>query len=89
MFGINAQYSDITFIDWNLAFMLQPPHNAQVNIVLLLSSFVILLFGKNSNELAQIYVKSNNTLYTIILVLTFIFATLSITKSTEFLYFVF
>ena len=89
MFGINAQYSDITFIDWNLAFMLQLPHNAQINIVLLLSSFVILLFGKNSNELAQIYVKSNNTLYTIILVLTFIFATLSITKSTEFLYFVF
>ena len=89
MFGINAESVDIMFIDWNLVFNLQPPHNAQVNILLLLSSFIILLFGKNSNELAQIYVKSNNNLYTIILVFLFIFATLSITKSTEFLYFIF
>lgn len=89
MFGINAQHSDIMFINWNLAFILQPPHNAQINILLLLSSFVILLFGKNSNELAQIYVKANNNIYTIILVIAFIFATLSITKSTEFLYFIF
>ena len=89
MFGINAEHVDIMFIDWNLVFNLQPPHNAQVNILLLLSSFIILLFGKNSNELAQIYVKSNNNLYTIILVFLFIFATLSITKSTEFLYFIF
>lgn len=89
MFGINAQHSDIMFINWNLAFILQPPHNAQINILLLVSSFVILLFGKNSNELAQIYVKANNNIYTIILVIAFIFATLSITKSTEFLYFIF
>ena len=89
MFGINAEHNDIMFINWNLAFILQPPHNAQINILLLLSSFVILLFGKNSNELAQIYVKANNNLYTIILVIAFILATLSITKSTEFLYFIF
>lgn len=89
MFGINAQHSDIMFINWNLAFILPPPNNAQINILLLLSSFVILLFGKNSNELAQIYVKANNNIYTIILVIAFIFATLSITKSTEFLYFIF
>ena len=89
MFGINAESVDIMFIDWNLVFNLQPPHNAQVNILLLLSSFIILLFGKNSNELAQIYVKANNNLYTIILVIAFILATLSITKSTEFLYFIF
>ena len=25
MFGINAQHSDIMFINWNLAFILQPP----------------------------------------------------------------
>ena len=89
MFNINAEHNDIMFIDWNLAFILQPPHNAQINILLLLSSFVILLFGKNSNELGQMYVKANNNLYTIILVIAFIFATLSITKSTEFIYFIF
>ncbi len=89
MFNINAEHSGIMFINCNLAFILQPPHNAQINILLLLASFVILLFGKNSNELAQIYIKSNNNLYTIILVFAFIFATLSITKSTDFLYFVF
>ena len=89
MFGINAEHNDIMFIDWNLTFILQPPHNAQINILLLISSFVILLFGKNSNELAQIYAKANNNLYTIILVFAFVFATLSITRSTEFIYFIF
>ena len=89
MLGINAQHSDIILLDWNLAFLLPPPNNAQINIILLLSSFVIIFLGKNSNELAQIYVKANNNWYTIILVFAFVFATLSITKSTEFLYFIF
>ncbi len=89
MFGINAQHNDIILLDWNLAFLLPPPNNAQINILLLLSSFVIIFLGKNSNELAQIYVKANNNWYTIILVFAFVFATLSITKSTEFLYFIF
>ena len=89
MFCINAKFTDIMLVNWNLVFNLPQPHNAQINIFLLLCSFIVLLYSKNSNELAQIYVKTNNNFYTFILVLVFIFAALSITRSTEFLYFIF
>jgi hypothetical protein len=53
----------------------------------LLIAIILLLFCKNSYQLARIYVKKENTFYTIILVFLFLWAFLSLTKTTEFVYF--
>ena len=89
MFYINSHFLDMYLKGFNLVFALRPPHNAQLNIILLVACFVVLFFGKNSTQLARDYVKANNTFYTFILVLVFIFSVLSITRSTDFIYFIF
>lgn len=60
-----------------------------LNIVLLLLSLVIVFCFKNSNELAEIYVKSKNVVCTLVLEIIFVISVLSITKGSEFIYFQF
>ena len=89
MLGINAKYF-LPYIDnYNLIFPLVPPHNAKFNLCILILSLIVIFFFKNSMQLAKLYSKSNNYIYTIILVIVFIIATLSITRSSDFIYFIF
>lgn len=87
MLYINSNYLPMYVKNFNLIFDLRPPHNAQFNILLLIFSFIILFFGQNSTQLARLYVRVNNTFYTFILAVVFILSVLSITRSTEFIYF--
>lgn len=88
MFGINADFA-LPYIDGaNLIFPLNPPHNAQFNIYIFAVSIIIIFFSKNSVQLAKMYSKADNLFYTIILVIVFVLATLSITKSSDFVYFI-
>lgn len=89
MFGIGAEFHGVCMQGVDMVFQLPPPHNAQINLIVLVFALYFVLFSKNSMQLARIYAKSNNVFYTFILVLVFVFATLSITKSTDFIYFAF
>lgn len=89
MLCINAEFNEVYIQDWSIIFNLPVPHNAQINIVIFVLSLYFIFFSKNSTQLAKIYSRANNGLYTFILVLVFIYAVLSITKSTDFIYFVF
>ena len=88
MFNFNFALQDISIKGLNIVFF-DPYPSYKINIILLLVALYATFFSKNSTELAEIYVKSNNNFYTIILVITFVIAVLSITKSNEFLYFIF
>ena len=88
MFGIGCEFNPITISGFNLKFYpVFPP--LELNLFLLISCIYIAFFSKNSTELAQVYIKSNNTFYTIILDIIFVITVLSITRSKEFLYFLF
>lgn len=63
--------------------------NLKFNILIFLLSLYIIFMSKNSNELAKLYVKANNSFLTFILAIIFVITSLSITKSTEFIYFAF
>lgn len=89
MIGYHANFCNMIIRDWNLIFTLNEPHNAKFNFIILILSMFIVFFCKNSTQLARIYIKSTNSLYTILLVILFVYATLSITKSSEFIYFIF
>lgn len=84
MLGINTSFIPATVENFNLIFS---NSNLQLNIILLFVSIYIIFCCKNSNEVAPIYVKSNNMLYTFILVIVFVISVLSITKGSEFIYF--
>ena len=70
--------------DFNIIF-----YNSELslNFILLITGFIIIFCFKNSNELVEKYIKSNNLFYTIILATIFIVSVLSITKGSEFIYF--
>ena len=89
MLGINASFEAIATKGLN--FIVSPDDFTilSVSIPILILSLACVLFLKNSSELSRIYVKANNVLYTCILAIVFVFSVLSITKSTEFLYFIF
>ena len=87
MLGINATFTKFVVEDYYFKFMLMPPHNAQINIVILIFAFIIIFFIPGSNVLALIYSKKNNTFYTFLLSLIFIYVVMSITKSNSFVYF--
>ena len=89
MFSIDASHTKLFLEGTNLSFMAVPPLKVNLNVILLILSLLIVLFAPNSNILAKKYAKSNNFIYTIILVIAFIFGVLSITKESEFIYFVF
>ena len=87
MFGIDSTYTKFVIEDYYFRFMLPPPHNAQINSIILVLSFIIIFFIPGSNVLARIYSKKNNTFYTILLALLFIFVVVSITRTNSFVYF--
>lgn len=88
MFNFNFSLKDITVQGYNLVFF-SPYPEYRLNYVFLILSLFFVFYSRNSTELAAIYVKTNNNFYTFLLVTVFVIAVLSITKSTEFLYFVF
>ena len=84
MLGIDTSFIPATISNFNFVFF--NPH-LKLNIILFIASFIIVFCFKNSNELSEKYIKSNNALYTIILAIMFIISALSITKRSEFIYF--
>ncbi len=87
LFGINFSLINTQPVGLYMIFMLQPPHNAKINIFIFIAGLFLVLFFKNSTQLARLYIKSTNFIYTIMLVVLFIFSALSITKSHSFVYF--
>lgn len=88
MFNFDFSLKYISLKGFNIVFF-DPYPSYKINFILLLAALYLAFFSKNSTELADIYVKTNNNFYTILLVIIFVIAVLSITRSTEFLYFVF
>ena len=43
MFGIDSTFHQFLIRDWKLIFMIQIPHNAKINFVILLLSLLIIL----------------------------------------------
>ena len=88
LFGINFSIIGAKLNGVDLIFNLIPPHNAKINILVLFISLLVVLFFKNSTQMARLYVKSNNYIYTVILAFLFIFTVISITKIHSFVYFI-
>ena len=84
MFGIGVDFIPAVVKDFN--FIFSNPE-LKLNVILFIASFYIIFCCKNSNEVAPIYVKSNNMIYTFALVIVFVISVLSITKGSEFIYF--
>lgn len=89
MVGIGASFEPISILDWKFVFEVKDFTALSISIPILVLAVACVLFLKNSSELSRIYVKANNIIYTCILAIVFVFSVLSITKSTEFLYFIF
>lgn len=95
MLGIDTAFMNIKIKNFSLIFKNSSVYFDEVTrsnplefkIIFLLICIYIMFFSKNSFELAQKYVKSNNVLYTIILAITMTICTLSITRYQEFVYF--
>ena len=84
MLGINTEFIPAVISNFNMVFS-NP--QLKLNVILFIASFIIVFCFKNTNELSEKYVKSNNSFYTIILAVIFIISALSITKRSEFIYF--
>ncbi len=89
MLSIDATHIKINIENFNFMFMPVPPFMVKLNIILIVFSIIVLFFFKNSNILARKYAKADNIFYTLLLVILFVFATLSITKGSEFIYIAF
>lgn len=89
MLGINVSFTPLQIMGTNLIFTVKDFTALTLSLPILLLALVCVLFLKNSCELSRIYVKANNAFLTCILAIVFVFSVLSITKSTEFLYFIF
>jgi len=89
MLNIGTQYSTIYLRGLDVVFMPIEPIGLTINYVLFILSLVIVFFSKNSTQLAKLFAKSDNIIYTFIMAIVFIYATLSITKGSEFIYFAF
>ena len=89
MVGVGASFEPISILDWKFVFEVKDFTALSISIPILVLAVACVLFLKNSSELSRIYVKANNIIYTCILAIVFVFSVLSITKSTEFLYFIF
>ncbi len=88
MLGIKASFNLPVIENLNIIFT-SFPFELKFNLLLITACFILVFVSKNSNELAYIYSKKNNLLYTIILAVVFFISTLFITKSNEFIYFIF
>ncbi len=89
MCGIDVVFKPLLIQDWNIIATVKDVTGVSINVFILVFSLISVLFFKNSSELSRIYIKANNVLYTCILAIVFVFTVLSITKSSEFLYFIF
>ena len=88
MFGFAESFKPIAISGINLKFF-PIPFDLELNWIILLMCIYIVFISKNSTQLAKLYSEKNNFLYTIILAIVFFISTLFITKSTEFIYFIF
>lgn len=89
MFGIGAKHTFPLIQDFNLIVYPQPAIMVKMNLFLLIFSFILLYFCKNSNILAKIYSKANNPFYTVLVAIFFVIAILCITRTSDFVYFIF
>lgn len=89
MLGINASFAPLQVMGLDFIVNVKDFTALTVSIPILILALVCVLFLKNSCELSRLYVKANNAFLTCILAIVFVFSVLSITKSTEFLYFIF
>jgi D-alanyl-lipoteichoic acid acyltransferase DltB (MBOAT superfamily) len=85
MLGINTFFVLPQIIDNNFIFY----NKSKISIFLIPITLFILFALPNSNQIAEKYIKSNNYIYTIILVFIFIYTTLNITTPKEYIYFQF
>jgi D-alanyl-lipoteichoic acid acyltransferase DltB (MBOAT superfamily) len=89
MLGINADYTPLSLRGINIIYEVADYVYGTVSIPILILALYSVFFMKNSTQLSKTYIKSNNIIYTCILAIVFVFSVLSITKSSEFLYFIF
>ncbi len=87
MLGMAKTFKTIKLNGIELNFEL--PFDLSLNLIILIMCIYIVLISKNSTQLAKIYSEKNNIIYTIILAIVFFISSLMITKSTEFIYFIF
>ena len=88
MFCISTTFD--TFVLNGLNIELYPSSfNLPINLLLIVVCLYLSFISKNSTELAKVFAEKNNTFYTIILAVIFFISALYVTKSTEFLYFIF
>lgn len=89
MFGINASFDNVFHINnFNLVFSM-PPYYLNINLVIVLLSFIIIFCFKNSNQIAKIYAEKDNLFLNFVLAVVFVISLLSITKTSDFVYFLF
>ena len=84
MLGIKTEFLPVLYDDFN--FLLNN-NNYKLNAILFISSLIIIFCFKNSNELVEKYIKSNNVFYTFVISVIFVVSVLSLTKGSEFIYF--
>lgn len=89
MLGINVSFTPLTVHGLNIIVPVSGYTAIPVSVPIVIMSLISVFFLKNSSELSRMYVKANNVFYTCILAVVFVFTVLSITKSSEFLYFIF
>ena len=85
MLGINTHFAPIAIHDFSLNFL----NSSSLNIFLISVSLFIIFALPNSNELGEKYVKTEKTIYTVLLAFLFIYSAMSITQATKFIYFQF
>lgn len=86
LIGYDATFEAIMINGINLKFF-PTSFDLSLSLIIFILCIYCAFFSKNSTELAIIYAKKNNTLYTIILAVILFISTLFITKSSEFIYF--
>lgn len=84
MLGISTDFLPVLYSNYNFVFN---NNNFKLNAILLISSLIIIFCFKNSNELVEVYVKSTNRFYTLLIAIIFVVSVLSLTKGSEFIYF--
>ena len=83
MLGINSDFIIPKIQNLNFIFNA----DLKLNILLLISSFIIVFCFKNTSELAPLYVKTKSFKISVLLAVIFVISLLSITERSEFIYF--
>ena len=88
LIGYHTTFEAIVLNGINIKFF-PTSFDLSLSLIIFILCVYLSFISKNSTELALIYAKKNNTIYTIILAVLLFISTLFITKSSEFIYFIF